>query len=70
MTSDHGAIGIDDMFGSNNYRKIVGIRVAFVFDITDWRIVPTIGLGLGAFHWLCFRSWWDFEYKKRGGKHA
>jgi len=46
-------------------RRIVGIRVTVVVNLFQWYLLPRIHVryGFNHCHWLCLRTWWNWEYR-------
>jgi len=51
--------------GKYNGQRIVGISFKIAIDITHWTWKPFIGHYCGACHWLCVRTWTQWEYEDR-----
>lgn len=50
--------------GKYNGQRIVGIDVKLRINIRQWRLKPvTTWQYTGGIHWLCFMSWWNFNFE-------
>ena len=50
--------------GKYNGQRIVGVSFKIVLDVTAWEWLPIIGNHQGMFHWLCFRTWTEWQYNR------
>ncbi len=48
-----------------NGKRIVGVEFKFVIDVCDWHWLPTFRCWKfsGGIHWLCFRTFTNWNYE-------
>ena len=49
--------------GRFNGQRIIGVDLHFKLDVTEWRWLPLVLPTFGGFHWLCFLTWWNWNYE-------